>query len=107
MAASENSATEHDRLREAITDIKAEAHETRDAVRGLGKTMGDLREVILGWKGDVEARLVGITMRLESLEKSAGGREKSITDRVNVVLNALAVALVLWTLYKVTGIKAP
>jgi len=105
--ASENSAFEHERLKEAITDIKDDAKETREAVRGLGKTMGDLKEVILGWKGDVEARLVAFNLRLLALEDKAKSNEKTIAERVNVAMNAVLVALVLYVLYRVTGIKTP
>lgn len=107
MAASEHSANEHDRLREAIDDIKDSAKETRTDVGALRGGFSDLRGAILGWKGEVEAKLVGYAIRIEALEKVRDKGEKNIADRVNVALNGVLTVLVLWTLYKVTGIKAP
>lgn len=107
MAASENSATEHDRLREAIGEIKTDAKETRTAVHHLGDTMRDLREAVLGWKGEVELRLAAVVARLDVIEREHNTIKSTKTERVSVVLNAVGVALVLWVLYKVTGIKAP
>lgn len=107
MPASEHSANEHDRLREAIDDIKDDAKETRLDVGALRGGFSDLKETIIGWKGEVEAKLVGYALRIEALERVRDKGEKNITDRVNVALNGVLTVLVLWTLYKVTGIKAP
>ncbi len=118
MALSEASANEFDRTRaefkDVIGEIKDDAKETRLDVGALRGGFSDLKETIIGWKGEVEARLVGYALRLEALEKSQGEmkahQDKSLagrTERVNVVLNAVLVALVLFVLYKVTGIKAP
>jgi hypothetical protein len=107
MPASDHSATEHDRLREAIGDIKDDAKETRDSVRSLGRTMSDLKDVIMGWKGEVELRLADVVARLKVLEEWHTTAKSSKTERVNAALNAVTIALVLWLLYKVTGIKTP
>jgi len=109
--ASENSAFEHERLKEAINDIKDDAKETRESVRSFGRdfaqALGDLKEALLGWKADVEARLAGYSLRIAELEEKAKSREKTIAERANVAMNAILVALVLYVLYKVTGIKTP
>ncbi len=111
MALSENSAHEHERQREAIGEIKAEMKEMRTAFSALGAKVGDsvrdLGEKVLGWKGSIELTLAEMKARLEVVEKAHASREKTWAERVNVALNAVLVALVLWTLYKVTGIKTP
>jgi len=114
MPASEHTPSEHDRLREAIDEIKDDAKETRSAVSRLGDTMRDLREAVLGWKGEVELRFADVVARLKVLEewqRDKNAEHKSLTsskvERANAVMNAVLIAVALWLVYKVTGIKAP
>ncbi len=107
MDAPDRSATEHDRLREAISDIREDGKDTRAAVSKIGDSMRDLREVVIGWKGDVELRLAGFFARLKILEDEHAEHKKNRTDRANLVLNTVLIVLVGWVLYRTTGIKAP
>jgi len=107
--ASEHSANEHDRLREAIGSIQAEARETRNAMYGL-------KDAILSKWAELERSIMAHTMRLDAhdkaleeskaaSEKANGRRERNVAERVNLAINALlsvGVALLLW---KVFGVK--
>ena len=105
--APDHSATEHDRIREAVADIREDIREMRASQDTFRDLLAEVKDVAFGKWSELHARMAGYDTRLGLVEKAQEGKQKTSMERANLVINTVLVALVMWLLYKVTGIKMP